>query len=164
MVKLSQNALTAPFGIHNYAERKSLALCIETDENEELCHFLKTLDEKIYEFACEERETVFRNPPPMEMMRDLHKTLLRKGKPGYCDTIQLKCDANTEFYDSVTQKKIDISSVNKGCQIIPIISFGRVWFMNNAEFGLSIKLRYALVAPPKKEDVQQLFADCSFTG
>ena len=163
LIRLANAPLICPFGLSQWQEqeRKTINLAIPAEATD-LRQFLAAMDAKVKAWVWENRASMFKTPPSsMEILESFHKPLMRPGKRDYSDTLQVKVSANTKFF-AKDKSQTDASAVDKGCQMVAVVSPTRIWAMAGNEFGLGLELRFAMVDQRPAETPEDLFGADAF--
>ena len=150
--------MRAPFGLSNYVDKasgkSSYSLSLDLANHPEIATQFRALDDKVVDFAVANSEALLGKRYTREVIREaLYKSPLRKDKEGkYADTLYLKVMTTrdeksfaVEAYES-NRKPTDLSSLEKGRNVITIIEVSQVWAVDN-KFGVSVRLMQILFAP-----------------
>ena len=160
LIRLSEQALVCPFGLSQWQEqdRKTVSLNVPPDAAH-LRQFLAGLDAKVKAHVWEHRAQLFKTPPnSVEVLESFHKSLLRRGKQDYPDTVQVKVTPYTKFFNP-DKSEADSTVATKGCKVVAVVSPTRIWAMSSMEFGVGLELRFAMVAQPSNNTPENLFGD-----
>jgi len=150
--------MRAPFGLSNYVDKmsgkSSYSLSLDLASHPEIADQFRALDAKVIDFAVANSEALLGKRYTREVIKEaLYKSPLRKDKEGkYADTLYLKVMTTrdeksfaVEAYES-NRKPTDLSSLEKGRNVITIIEVSQVWVVDN-KFGVSVRLMQILFAP-----------------
>jgi len=151
-------SMRAPFGLSNFVDKAtgkaSYSLSLDLGNNPEIVSQFKALDDKVVDFAVANSEALLGKRYTREVIREaLYKSPLRKDKEGkYAETLYLKVMTTrdeksfaVEAYES-DRKPVDLSTLDKGRNVITIIEVNQVWCVDN-KFGISVRLMQVLFAP-----------------
>lgn len=151
-------SMRAPFGLSNFVDKAtgkaSYSLSLDLGNNPEIVSQFKALDDKVVDFAVANSEALLGKRYTREVIREaLYKSPLRKDKDGkYAETLYLKVMTTrdeksfaVEAYES-DRKPVDLSTLDKGRNVITIIEVNQVWCVDN-KFGISVRLMQVLFAP-----------------
>ena len=159
LMQLSDKGLVVPFGVSAWdGQRSTMTLCVPADAAQ-LREFLEAMDEKAKRWAWENRQQLWRNPPASKDILDaFHKPLIRPAKDAsFEDTLQLKIGTDAKYWNR-DKTQADVSSVAKGCLVVPLVSASRLWTTQAHEFGITMTMHHALVLEAPTQDPAKLFA------
>ena len=164
LIQLNDKGLIVPFGVSSWeGQRLTLTVCVPSTATQ-LREFLGAMDEKVKQWAWENRQQLWRNPPASkEILDSFHKPLIRPAKEAaLTDTLQLKIGMEAKYWNR-DKTEGDSSCVVKGCLAVPLVSATRLWTMNGHEFGLSLTLHHTIVLEAPTEDPMKLFSHVAFS-
>ena len=145
-------------GVKKYSVNTSLA------NNETINPNLKTFTELIHkldvytkEYAVENSEVWFGKKQKQEVLEEFYKSAEKKSKNDkYPSTLKLKLptkndsdkiipqfdiyDESKQLVNIIHESDIDLSCLEKGGEIVPIIQCTGIWFVGKTQFGLGWKI------------------------
>lgn len=155
--------MRSPYGLSAFTDEGtgrtsySLDLSFDPDNTEamELHAKLKELDEKIVNEVAKNSKEWLGKAYNIDVIREaLYKPLVRPGKDDYPSTLKLKVATKptgeflAQAYD-MSQKPVDMDSIEKGQRCMCIVDFNQIWFIDN-KFGVSVRLSQILCERSQK--------------
>lgn len=145
-------------GVKKYSINASLANDDTTNTNlRTFTELVRSIDEHTKAFAAENSELWFGKKQKSEVLEEFYKSAEKKSKnEKYPSTLKLKLptrvvgektipqfdiyNESKELVNIIDDSEIDISCLEKGGEIVPIIQCTGVWFVGKTQFGLGWKI------------------------
>lgn len=155
--------MRSPFGLSAFTDeatnKTSYSLDLSFDrDNEEgnvLMEKLTQLDQIILDTVAKNSKEWLGKAYNIDVIREaLYKPLVRPGKDDYPSTLKLKVATKptgeflAQAYD-MSQKPVDMDSIEKGQRCMCIVDFNQIWFIDN-KFGVSVRLSQILCERSQK--------------
>ena len=145
-------------GVKKYSVNTSLANSETTNVNLKVfTELIQSIDKFTKEFAVENSELWFGKKQKSEVLEEFYKSAEKKSKNDkYPSTLKLKLptklvgektipqfdiyNESKELVNIIHDSEIDISCLEKGGEVVPIIQCTGVWFVGKTQFGLGWKI------------------------
>ena len=158
-VQIGEVPLRVPFGPSSYSEGSRLNIDISIKDPDMLAWFEK-LDNFVVDHVFENLQVFFpKLQLTKETLRDFYCPVMNQ-KADYAHTIRTKINSSAivfEMDDPGLRKKASVEDITAGVEVIPVVSFDRVWVMGN-RFGLTCVSQALCMWRRKERSLDEIFS------
>jgi hypothetical protein len=149
--------MRAPFGLGVNKDKDSgvlkgytLSLSLENDE---IINKIKEMESAVCQFLFTHSAEIWDKQKSLELITDGYNSVMKQSKdPKYKPTISLKVEVDrdvnikTEAWSGKPLQRVDLETLEKGQNVTAIIDLNQVYFVGQAMYGVSIRVKQAKFA------------------